>query len=207
MRGLMNEEYSAALARKIHRGQQGRVLQGYVAGGRRYGYRNVPVQDPSRQDHSGMPAVIGVRLEVVPEQAEVIRRIFAWRADGHRPSKIATMLTAEGIPSPTNQTGSEPLWRSRTVTKILANELYRGVFIWNRTGKELDPETGQTKRAPKAQAEWLRVDVPQYRLVSDETWNKVQAMRLRRVGIGGDAAEKCSRRDGELMHGGVDTEA
>jgi hypothetical protein len=45
MNGMMDEQFLLGLADKVHRGQEGRVLTGFVAGGRCYGYKNVPVED------------------------------------------------------------------------------------------------------------------------------------------------------------------
>jgi site-specific DNA recombinase len=57
------------LSKKTHRGLDGRVLRGLHAGGRCYGYRNAPTED-------------GVRLEINPPEAEVVRRIFEMSASG-----------------------------------------------------------------------------------------------------------------------------
>jgi DNA invertase Pin-like site-specific DNA recombinase len=37
MHGIMDEQYLAELAAKVHRGQEGRALNGYTTGGRIYG--------------------------------------------------------------------------------------------------------------------------------------------------------------------------
>ena len=57
-------------------GEGGRVLRSFHPEGRCYGYRNVPIEDPTRQGKYGRPAVSGVRLEIIREEAAVVRRIL-----------------------------------------------------------------------------------------------------------------------------------
>lgn len=60
----------------------------------------------------------------------------------------------------------------------MRNERYKGVFVWNRTRKERNPETGRKTSRPRPEAEWLRVEVPEWRIVSDELWNRVHQQIL-----------------------------
>jgi site-specific DNA recombinase len=46
--GMVDEQFLVALADKVHRGQEGRVLKGLNPGGRCYGYVNVPIEDPTK---------------------------------------------------------------------------------------------------------------------------------------------------------------
>src|SRR5882724_7583676 len=47
-----------------------------------YGYANIPIEDPSRPGKYGRPAVSGVELHIIEEQAAVVRRIFNMYASG-----------------------------------------------------------------------------------------------------------------------------
>jgi DNA invertase Pin-like site-specific DNA recombinase len=76
MQGMVDEQFLVGLRQKVHRGQEGRVLSGYNPGGKCYGYMNVPIEDPSRKEKYGRPAVLGVRQEVVLEEAKIVRGIF-----------------------------------------------------------------------------------------------------------------------------------
>lgn len=71
---------------KIRRGQAGVIRSGRSAGGHPYGYRSV----------LGCPG----ELEIVEDEAEVIRRISTAYAEGDSPRDIARMLNAEGVPPP-----------------------------------------------------------------------------------------------------------
>lgn len=173
---MCDELYLATLREKIRRGQQGCVLSGYIAGGRCYGYKNVPVEDPTRTGNHGRPYV-GVRREIVPEQAEIVRRIFGMYASGHRLSNIAHALNTERVAAPDGHSNS---WRSTTIASILRNQHYRGVIMWNRTRKIRSPETGECKTLVRPEAEWVRIEHPEWRIISEEMWKKVQAVLHRR---------------------------
>ena len=145
-------------------------------GGRCYGYTNVPIEDPSRQGKYGRPAVSGVSLEINAEEAAVLRRIFQMYASGSSLAGIAKTLNAEGILAP--QPGrNRPLraWGPSSIREILRNERYRGVNVWNRTAKHRNPETGRKVSRRRPKSEWVRVAVPEWRIISEELWNGVQA--------------------------------
>ncbi len=103
LHGMMDEQYVFGLRDKVHRGQRGRILNGYIHGGKCYGYKNVPVEDPTRRGEYGRPAVIGVFQQIIPEEANVIRRIFEMYAAGASYADIAKALNAEGVLSPQPQ--------------------------------------------------------------------------------------------------------
>ena len=68
-------------------------------------------------------------LEIVPEDAEIVRMIFdLYTREGLSRGAIARKLTEMGIKTPTG--GS--VWRDSTMTKILSNEHYRGLIVFNR---------------------------------------------------------------------------
>jgi hypothetical protein len=57
---------------------------------------------------------------------------------------------------------------------MLRNERYRGVFVWGRTAKARNPETGQKVSRATSESQWRRVDVPEWRIISEELWNSVE---------------------------------
>jgi site-specific DNA recombinase len=171
MHGIMDEQYLTDLAAKVHRGQEGRALHGYTTGGRVYGYNNVPVEDPSRTGKYGRAAVLGVELEINPKQAAVVRRIFTMYAEGTGQATIAVQLNAEGIPGPNG------FWSKYTIHEMLRNERYGGVFVWGRTKKSRNPETGRKVSRATPESQWRRVDAPNWRIVPEELWHAVQERR------------------------------
>jgi hypothetical protein len=57
---------------------------------------------------------------------------------------------------------------------MLRNERYRGVQVWNRTEKARNPETGRKVSRARPSSDWIRVEVPEWRIVNDELWKAVQ---------------------------------
>src|SRR3546814_4573986 len=76
-------------------------------GGRRYGYRAVRAFDESGKVVSGV-------YEIVPEEAEVVCRIYREYAAGRSAQAIAAGLNADGIPGPKGKH-----WRSEEHTSEL----------------------------------------------------------------------------------------
>jgi site-specific DNA recombinase len=191
--GMMDEQFLVGLADKVHRGQEGRVLDGLNPGGRCYGYVNVPIEDPSRPGKYGRPAVSGVELRVDENQADIVRRIFQMYADGLGLAGIAKVLNREGVPAP-QPPRTRPLqaWCPSSIREMLRNERYRGVQVWNRTQKQRNPETGRKTSRQRPEADWRRVEVPEWRIVPEELWNNAHA-RIRVV----------NERIGSARYGGL----
>lgn len=167
--GAVAQSYLEDLRHKTRRGLRGKALAGLSAGGISYGYR-------------GDPASPGVRL-INDEEAAVVRRIFAMYADGVSPRAIAAKLNVDGIVAPRHakMKGSDA-WGDTTIrgqvargTGILNNALYIGRLEWDRTNYVKDPVTGKRQARPKPPEEWEVVDVPDLRIIDDETWAKVKA--------------------------------
>ncbi len=169
--GMVDEQFLVGLRQKVHRGQEGRVLQGFNPGGRCYGYRNIPIEDPTRQGKYGRPAVQGVRQEIIPEEAVIVRRIFQMYASGAGLAAIAKLLNQEGVlaPKPAKNRNTQA-WSRYTIREMLHNEKYRGIVIWNRTKKTRNPETGRKVSKARPQAEWRRKEVDHLKIVSEEIW-------------------------------------
>jgi site-specific DNA recombinase len=169
--GMVDEQFLDGLRDKVHRGQEGRVLQGLTPGGRCFGYDNVPIEDPSRQGKYGRPAVIGVDQKFNERQATVVRRIFDLYARGMGLAAIAKLLNLEGEVSPTPaKNRSRQAWSRYSIREMLHNERYRGVVVWNRTRKVRDPETGRKVSKARPRSEWKRVESPHLRIVPEELW-------------------------------------
>jgi site-specific DNA recombinase len=180
VKGYGDERYSKDLAKKVHRGQEGCIRKGYTAGGTCYGYKNKYLTDPTVKER-GQDRVVGVEQEVTPEQAAVVVRIMEMRAAGLSFAQIAKTLNAEGVPAPRRKYKDriQECWVPSSIKEITKNELYRGVRVWNRTEKLLHPTKGRKAKRVRPQSEWIRVDVPGLRIVSDELWDRVQQVNER----------------------------
>ncbi len=182
MHGMIDEQYLAGLASKVHRGQEGRFLKGQVPGGKCFGYKNVPIEDPTRKGEYGRPAVIGVLAEKIPSEVETILRIFRMYGEENLSLiTIAKRLNADGTPRPEpREDHPDPSWSPSTVHCILHNERYRGVVRWNQTKRVLEPKTYRRVVEKRPENEWLIREDEALRIVSDELWQKVQ-VRLKYV--------------------------
>ena len=63
--------------------------------------------------------------KIVPEEADVVRRIYSMYIEGQTPQSIAKQLTEECIETP----GKKKVWLSSTVRSILTNEKYKGAAL------------------------------------------------------------------------------
>ena len=68
-------------------------------------------------------------LEIDPEQAAVVIRIFVYRSAGASLREIAKVLETDGIPAPRGGT----TWSIETIRKILKNEKYTGTVVLGKT--------------------------------------------------------------------------
>ncbi len=161
LEGTMNRMFLDGLADKTRRGLTDRVNQGFSAGGRCYGYRVVDK---------------GV-LAIDPEEAAVVRRIFADYADGRSPRLIAHALNAEGVPGPRGGTWAPTAIAGdrRAGDGILCQELYVGVRVFNRRRFRKHPETGRRSGVLNPPEAWVRQPVPDLRILSDDDWAAAQA--------------------------------
>jgi len=177
MRGIVNEVYRRDLPPKIRRGLAGQIERGFHAGGMSYGYRSAPVGMNDRGEAEGF------RLQIVADQAEIVREIYARYAAGASLQRIAADLNARHVPGPGRKRTKPSTWSvaalygtPRAGSGLLNNELYVGRYIWNRREWVKDPDN-PIRRVPRMRPreEWQIVERPDLRIVDDETWNTVRA--------------------------------
>jgi site-specific DNA recombinase len=192
-------------AYRTRRGLEGKARAGEHAGGKAYGYTSVNK----------------VRT-VDPKLAEVVRRIYQWRAAGWSAQRIARKLNDDGVPSPGstwNRTDTGPRrktkrgWRPSAIAGdpargvgILNNPLYKGQVIWGRTKWVRSAANSKIRRVEKVEpSEWIVTEHPELRIISDELWNKVQAAQTahnpRREAVRKGIATKASGHDSKYWLG------
>jgi hypothetical protein len=169
--GLVDSLYLREMAAKIRRGLAGQLGRGFATGGVTYGYRTVPVVDPTRTDEC-----LGYRVEIEPTEAAFVRRVFEAYAEGQPLAAIIAMLRKAGAPPPRGG-GSRGDWRIAAVRRLLVNERYLGKLIWGRTRLERKPSSRTKVQRRLPRGEWRIVERPELRLVSDELWDRVQRRR------------------------------
>ncbi|OYY91422.1 MAG: hypothetical protein B7Y45_03840 [Sphingomonas sp. 28-66-16] len=172
MLGTMNALFVKELGNKIRRGQRGVVARGRIPGGLCYGYEPAPLLLPDGSIERG-------HRRIVPDQADVIRHIFAEYRDGKSPKAIAQQLNRQGIPAPRSAE-----WRASTINGsrgrmngILGNPAYIGRIAWNRVHMVKDPESRRRLSRVNADADRVFIDAPDLRIVDQDLWDAVQARR------------------------------
>ena len=119
VRNLINQLYSKDISRKIKSTVDMKKLNGeYVYGAVPYGYRKGEKKNT---------------IEVDPEAAEVVQKIFQWASDGITVTQIARRLNTDGIQTPfmylKNVRGNYRVslyWSFDSVKNILINRIYTG---------------------------------------------------------------------------------
>ena len=179
--GLLGSMFLTNLRAKTFRGLKAAALAGRLAGGKAYGYRKV-----ARDDGTGR--IVNGVFKIEPMQADVVRRIYRDFADGRSSIQIATALNAEKVPGPR---GGE--WNASTIrgdpnklVGILNNPLYEGKMVWGRREWRKNPDSDRRERRYRLrdQAEWIEVDMPDLRIVDEETVARVRSEIAGRRRIG-----------------------
>ena len=188
-KSMMNEQFISDMKDKIARGMQGQALSGFHCGGRIYGYNLVPELHPTKTDPYGQPERIGTKLAINPEQAKWVQWIFEKYAEGLSPIKIVTELNRLEVPAPgaaykKRQYRRTPTWSAAALhgelsrgTGLLNNPLYVGRYVWNRSRREKDPDTGRRSHVVRDQSEWIETPAPHLRIIDEDLWTRVKARR------------------------------
>ena len=172
VRAEMNAEYRRQIAKWTREAMLRKANSGHATGGRTFGYDLVDVigdrrvrRAPGTRRH---PEASHVERAVNSDEAVVVRRIFALCASGSGYVRIAKQLNAEGALVPRPQQLRPAAWSRSSVYEVLHRPLYRGVLEWNKT-KKRDAE-GKTAVSARPESDWLRLDLPDLRIVDDEAW-------------------------------------
>ncbi len=124
------------------------------------------------------------RCAINASEAEIVRRAFREYASGKGPLGIVQDFNREGVKGPRGGrwNASALLGSPKRGNGVLNNELYRGVIVYNRRRFLKDPATGKRIARENPASEWHRQEVPELRIIDDETWTAVQTRRRVRGG-------------------------
>lgn len=173
MHGLVDSLYLKELTKKIKRGLDGQLTRNFATGAKTFGYRTIPVFDPSgKKGPDGRPALLGKRIEIDVDEAKTIGRIFEMAAIGKGIAGIAGQLNREG-----RQGTRGEKWSYGAIRRILDNERYLGKQIWGQQFWERKPGTRKKVARTRPRDEWKIVERPDLRIISDELWERVHAKR------------------------------
>tara|TARA_Y100000310_G_scaffold126629_1_gene125509 strand:- start:18680 stop:20425 length:1746 start_codon:yes stop_codon:yes gene_type:complete len=147
--GALAEFERENIKMRTQEGKKASALAGnYTGSAVPYGYKGIPNPDGK-----------GKKLEIVPEEAKIVRQIFEWFVQGNKNAEwIAKELNRLGVPkSKTNVRSRGTKWYAFTIRTMLAHEVYRGIHVTNRfylVSKK------PRLHAERAKEEWITVRVP-----------------------------------------------
>lgn len=123
------QEESSQISGSIRWSNERRFPRGEVRNFAIYGYRYATGNESVETMESGYRLR---RLEIVEQEAEVVRRIFREAAQGKTYADIARDLNREQVPPPNAvQNG----WRAKYISQIVCHERYAGQVLTQKTYK------------------------------------------------------------------------
>lgn len=133
-------------------------------------------------------------MEIVEEEAVIVRRIYSEFLAGKTPFDIAKRLTEEGIPTPMRKTK----WQTSVIESILKNEKYKGDALLQKT-VTTDFLTHSHKRN-EGEAPQFYVEKNHPAIVRPEVFEMVQE-EFRRRKAGGGRMQSVSIFSGRIVCG------
>lgn len=119
----------------------------------------------------------GGTLEIIQEEADVVRSIFDLYLAGHSVLSIVGELEQQQIQSPSGN----PKWSKRTIENVLANEKYIGNVL---IGKTFNKDFLHPKRHPnKGEAAAFLMEDAHEPIIPKETFDAAQDERSRRSNV------------------------
>lgn len=162
MQTVFSEFERAMIVGRVRGSHEHRARAGLVTGGTVYGYRNVRRPDGF------------VEYAVDPEQAEVVREVFARRGAGESIRALALDLNRRRVPSPSGGKRGTGSWSPGALHEILHRERYRGILEWGRTRKGYDADNRKVRETQEP-ADLVRVERPELALIDAPTWERARA--------------------------------
>ncbi len=181
--GVVDETEREKVKARTHLGLESQVKRGFSAGAKPYGYRSEPAYS-GKTDRHGQRVPDGYRVVVHEEEAAIVRRIFDLYLSGLGVKAVATLLNDEAVPPPrpTNLRNlKRKSWAHTGVRVILSNQLYTGLYVWNKTRKVKDHASGKRRVVYRPEKEWVKDARPELRVVDCETFAAVQRELSRRA--------------------------
>lgn len=177
MKNIFNTQYARDISDKVRSAIQSKQRRGeFVGAFASYGYQ----KDPANHNH----------LIPDPPAAQVVQRIFDLFEQGHGKVKIAKLLNAEGIPSPSEykrmlgeryhngrKLDQTAYWTYATIHRILQNQMYAGHMEQGRSSRPA--MHGKARQLDRAA--WTVVPDTHQAIIGQTQWNRVQALLKQRT--------------------------
>lgn len=135
----------------------------YIGNFAPYGYRKTSIKEGKRAIYT---------LDIIPEQAEVVRRIFQMYSQGMGCTKICDALNAEHIP--TRRGGK---WEACTLHSMLDNDHYIGKVRWYWRKTVISVEEGEVKAKRPRSKDYPVFEGRHPAIIDQELWDAVKKIR------------------------------
>ena len=153
--GAMAQQESANMSKRVKFGKDITAQKGRVPN-LVFGYDKIPDERYT--------------LKINEEEAKIVKEIFeSYVYKGIGTTKIAWNLNDRGIR--TKKTKSK--WVQTSIVRMLKNPIYTG-RVTNKKSEVTDFITGTRKELPEE--EWITVERPEMRIISDELFNRAQEL-------------------------------
>ncbi len=162
-KSILNDMYSKDLSKKIRTALHTMQSQGKWVGSKTaLGYQK-DVNDKNK-------------LVICEEEAEIVRRIFDMAYLGTGIGEIKNYLNLNHIPT-TNRMryGKETYWSTRTIKKILTNQVYIGVTVQNKRSR-INYKNRKLRANPKEQ--WYVVENTHPAIIDKSQFEAIQKMKI-----------------------------
>ncbi|MEN3976889.1 recombinase family protein [Emcibacter sp. SYSU 3D8] len=189
---VMAAEYSRELSAKVFAAKRRQALRGVHTGGPPiYGLRRLLVSQNGEPKGLLAPGEYrSIKSDCVhlvhgaQEEVDTVRWIFAALVEeGLTQKQIVDVLNERGCRHPSGKP-----WHRSMICKILDNEKYAGVSVWNRASYKL-----KGPRVANERHDWVRVPAAIEPMISEELFRRAQDCRR----------ERRSRTDPTLMLNGL----
>lgn len=128
-----------------------------------YGYKKVSYKDGRKTCHT---------LEPIPEEAEVVKRVFELYRSGVGGVRISEILDKEHVPAPVGKK-----WTYVTIHSMLTNVHYLGKVKWNHRPRTHMVEEGEIKKRRFSVENYLVFEGRHPAIIDQEAWDAVQAIK------------------------------
>ncbi len=116
----------------------------------------------------------GKNLEIIPEEAEAVRWVFASYLGGKSAAWIAEQMTKKGY----RTTDGKPYWQETTILYLLSNEKYIGDSLCQKNFTMSFPFEEKRNQGERDQ---YYIERTHPAIISRETFEKAQALRIQKL--------------------------
>lgn len=166
---MSRREYKT-IRRRLQRGREAAAKEGKCLSRAPYGYKRKKIENDK-----------GWTLEIVPEQAEIVRLIFAWYTDGAEVDGTVKRLGIQAIARRLNEMGIPPIrhdyWQKESIRDILINPTYAGMIRWGyRRQKKTMTPNGVMLSRPVTNDECIISEGLHEAIIPHETFERAQKL-------------------------------